>query len=207
MPSPKILIFDGPSGTGKLYMAEKLAKLMSDTDVEPYITTAQDVKRSPRDQYMTLTDVFMYGYNSSSDENLFNYLKKNEGKVKVVVLDEWDKLYEKQNGQYPEKHPLDEIFRDILDGYLKDWYGNDVDLSGTIFICTTNETKASVQGKVKVSDSGELVEVKADEKGYPVVDENGDLVYERATTNGSKTVVPHDASLMSRLSGGFIYFD
>ncbi len=194
------------TGAGKRYMAEHLSKIFA--DVNPYITTAADIKRCAKNQYLGYADAFMHGIGVvSPDESLFRYLQNNEGKVKFVIIDNYHELFEKQeDGRYPEQHPLDEMFRDIVDNYLKDWYGNEVDLSGTIFICTTNETKASVQGKVRVSDYGELVEIKTDEKGYPVMDENGDYVYEKATTDGSRTVIPHDASLMNKISN-ICYFD
>lgn len=222
LPSPKVLVFNGPSGTGKSYMAKELSKVLTgEGGLTPYMLTANNIKQCAKSQYLGYADAFMYGNmkmdnkassgNYLPSDNLFNYLKETQGTVRVVVLDEWDKLYEKQDGKYPEKHPLDEMFRDILDGTLKDWYGNEVDLSGTIFICTTNETKASIQGRIKVSETGRLVEVVADEKGHPILKKNeydeDEYIYKTPSKDdNSQTVIPHDPSCMNRVSN-VCYFD
>ncbi|MDO4199705.1 MAG: AAA family ATPase [Clostridia bacterium] len=217
LPSPKLLVFNGPSGTGKTFTAKGLSKALTGEDgLEPYIVTANNIKQCAKSQYLGYADAFMHGNmkmdgnggsNSAQSDNLFKYLQQTEGSVRVVILDEWDKLYEKQDGKYPEKHPLDEMFRDILDGNLKDWYQNEVDLSGTIFICTTNETKASLQGRIKLSDSGQLVEVIADEKGKPIINEFGEYSYTKpAKGDISQTVIPHETSVTNRISN-ICYFD
>ncbi len=220
LPPPKVLVFNGPSGTGKTYMAKLLSAAL--TKVEPYIVTANDVLDASRVSYSDMSYVFLYGNtkqgSSGKDGALSNmnmntlasYLKATEGTVRVVVVDEWDKLYRKDTtGRFPETHALDETFRSIIDNRLKDHNGNYIDLTGVVFICTTNETMASLQGRIKVDEIGVLREVVVDEDGNPVLDGYGEAktVKPIKDRTGTQTVVPHDGSLMARLSGSICYFD
>ncbi len=220
LPPPKVLVFNGPSGTGKTYMAKLLSVAL--TKVDPYIVTANDVLDASKASYGDMPYGFLYGNtkqgNSGKDGALSNmnmntlasYLKATEGTVRVVVVDEWDKLYRKDySGRFPETHALDETFRSIIDNRLKDHSGNYVDLTGTVFICTTNETTASLQGRIKVDESGVLREVVVDKDGNPVLDGYGEekTVKPIKDKTGTQTVVPHDGSLMARLSGSICYFD
>ena len=220
LPPPKVLVFNGPSGTGKTYMAKLLSAAL--TKVDPYIVTANDVLDASRASYGDMSYGFLYGNtkqgSSGKDGALSNmnmntlasYLKATEGTVRVVVVDEWDKLYRKDNtGRFPETHALDETFRSIIDNRLKDHNGNYIDLTGAVFICTTNETTASLQGRIKVDEIGVLREVVVDEDGNPVLDGYGEAktVKPIKDRTGTQTVVPHDGSLMARLSGSICYFD
>lgn len=220
LPPPKVLVFNGPSGTGKTYMAKILSAAL--TKVDPYIVTANDVLDASKTSYGDMPYGFLYGntkqgfngkdgaLSNMNMNTLASYLKSTEGTVRVVVVDEWDKLYRKDNtGRFPETHALDETFRSIIDNRLKDHNGNYIDLTGAVFICTTNETTASLQGRIKVDEIGVLREVVVDEDGNPVLDVYGEekTIKPIKDKSGTQTVVPHDGSLMARLSGSICYFD
>lgn len=220
LPAPRVLIFNGPSGTGKTFMAKLLSAGI--TKVSPYIITANDILDASKSSYGDMSYAFLHGNtkqgNNSKDDmsnmnmsSLSSFLKATEGTVRVVVVDEWDKLYKKDaQGNFPETHALDETFRSIVDDRLKDYEGHHIDLSGTVFICTTNETTASLQGRIKVDPySGALMEALVDEHGDPITNDYGEQVYGPPVKDktGTQTIVPHDGSLMARMSGSICYFN
>lgn len=220
LPKPKVLVFNGPSGTGKTFMAGLLSKAI--TTVEPYVITASDILDASKSSPEYMSYAFFYGNTkkggnakddmSSMDmSSLASFLKATEGTVRVVIVDEWDKLYKKdRKGNYPEMHALDETVRSIIDDRCKDYDGHNIDLSGTVFIFTTNETLASLQGRIKVNPyTGDFVEAMVDEEGDPVLDDSGKRVYGTPSKDktGTQTLVAHDGSVMARLDGSICYFD
>ncbi len=221
LPEPKVLIFNGPSGTGKTYMANLLSESL--TSIKPYVLTAGDVLQAAKNSYGDMPYALLYsntkqGADRTSTSSLLgesntlaSYLKSTEGHVRVVILDEFDKIYKKGNdGKYPSEHPLDEVLRSIYYNELKDHYGNTIDLNGLVFICTTNETSASLQGRVKVTSQGKLMEIKGDDTGKPVIDDGGDFVYitpKYDDDSGTQTLVPHDSSIAQRFANSTCYFD
>ena len=218
--APKVLVFNGPSGTGKTYMAKLLSAAL--TKIDPYIITASDVLDASS---YGVSYGFLYGKtkqgNGGKDSALSNmnvntlesYLKATEGAVRVVIVDEWDKIYRRDTygNRLPATHPLDETLRSIVDNKLKDQNGNVIDLTGTVFVFTTNETTASLKGRIIVDEHERFRQVEVDENGDPVLDYYGE---EKTITpikdrTGTQTLVPHDGSLMRRLnsSGSICYFD
>lgn len=111
----------------------------------------------------------------SPKQGIATYLQNNpEG---VVIINEYDKIKKKRP---TDTHPLDELLRGMLDeGFIVSG-GKKIDCSKVTFIFTTNETDASLQGRVKVKD-GKLVDP--------------DLEHD---TTGSRTVVLHDKSFLTR---------
>ena len=215
--APRVLIFNGPRGTGKTLIAEELSSVLTSG---PHMIQASDIWRSSGGDPAHMPYAFLYGgygitktyYNGNiKQENLISFLKKTEGSVRVVIIDGWDKIYGKDaKGNYPDTHPLDETIRNILSNRLMDYNGDSIDLNGVVFIFTGNESVASLQGLIKVdSKTGELVEAVTDENGNLVLDEYGDEVYSEPKTDSSRsqTLVSHDESLMQHLAGEICYFD
>ena len=217
-PGPTILIFNGPSGTGKTFMAQLLAAAI--TSLKLFIITAQDVLDSSKSNPASMPYSVVYGNASkggmSKDDafgatNLKKYLEQTSGSDApvVILLDEADKLQIKDSqGNVVAKYPLDELWRSILDNKYKGYDGRPIDWSNVVIIVTSNETKASLDGRIKVTD-GRYVEAKVDENGNLMLDENGDPIYGKPTmdSSGTQTLVPHDPSLMMRLAGSICYFD
>lgn len=173
LPHPEILIFDGKSQQEKEEMAKILSQALTGKD--PIKISADDIEREK--------------------SSLPDYLKKNEGKIKVVMIDCLD------------SHPRDEMLRGILDGRWRDIRGKSIDISGLIVICMTNETKASLQGRVKLGGGEKLVELKLDKRGNVIYDEDEQPVYGAPTKEGSKAIIPHDGALFNKIAGRIYYFD
>ena len=204
--SAKILVLNGPSGTGKTYMAQLLTSCL--TNIEPFYINAGDILKdvgSWGDASSMQTLFWAGGKKLSSDpgkgqtnfNSLADYISSTQGAVRVVIVDEYDKLYQlKPASQYidPSKHPLDEMFRTILDtnSYTNPYTMQKLDLSKTIFICTSNETPASLRGDIYY-DSGKLRQKLV---GEPETD-----------GTGTQTLVPHDGSFVQRIAGQVCYFD
>ena len=213
LPAPNLLIFNGPSGIGKTFMAKLLSAAI--TPIDPYVITGSDILKASNSEPTIAPHALFYGAHGitkkySDRDNLMSFLKATEGSVRVVIVDDWDRLYVKDtNENYPETHPLGETLRDILNNRLTDYTGAPVDLNGVVFIFTGNASTASIQGRIQVDPkTDKLVEAVVDENGYPVFDENGNQVYGEPKTNGQgQTLVPHDRSLMGHLSGSICYFD
>lgn len=174
-PDPKILIFNGGSQQEKQEVAKILSHALTGNNDSIGKISADDIEREK--------------------SSLHDYLKKNEGKIKVVMIDCLD------------SHPRDEMLRGILDGRWRDIRGKSIDISGLIVICMTNETKASLQGRVKLVDGEKLVELKLDKRGNVIYDEDEQPVYGAPTKEGSKDIIPHDRALFNRIAGSIYYFD
>ncbi|MBR2735508.1 MAG: AAA family ATPase, partial [Clostridia bacterium] len=218
LPAPRVLIFNGPSGTGKTFMAELLCAGV--TPIDPYIITASDILKASNSNPAAMPYSFFYGNTQnggnnkddfSAKNNLISFLQATQGSVRVIIIDEWDKIYKKDiSGNWPIISPLEETLRDIVDNRLTDYNGAPVDLNGAVFIFTTNETTASLQGRIQIDPiTGDFIEALVDENGDPILDQDGEQVYGKPKRDSSRTqtLVPHDGSLMARLSGSICYFD
>lgn len=202
-----VAVFNGPSGTGKTFTAQLLTACL--TNVEPYIISAASLKAQKEKNtspyyspsyatlLMTSEQKDAKGEKNNGFYGLANYVQEHP-KQGVVIIDEYDKLFDKDTGK---NHPLDEFMRTVMDNGIMDDGQTKVDVSGTVFILTTNETQASLEGRVENFD-GKLQEVTG-------VDKEGNKIYGTPKTDpsGTQTLVAHDASLMKRFKGKICTFD
>lgn len=174
-----VIVLNGPAGVGKTLTANALAKALCNGEYYSMngpneLDGTGDIKK----------DLLGDGSGSSlwggfdfdnPKRGIATYLQNNpEG---VVVINEYDKIKKKRA---TDTHPLDELLRGMLDeGFIVSG-GKKIDCSKVTFIFTTNETDASLQGRVKV-EGGRLIDP--------------DLEYD---TTGSRTVVLHDKSFLTR---------
>lgn len=174
-----VIVLNGPAGVGKTLTANALAKALCNGEYYSMngpneLDGTGDIKKD------------LLGDGSGSNlwggfdfdnpqRGIATYLQNNpEG---VVVINEYDKIKKKRA---TDTHPLDELLRGMLDeGFIVSG-GKRIDCSKVTFIFTTNETDASLQGRVKV-ENGRLVDP--------------DLEHD---TTGSRTVVLHDKSFLTR---------
>ncbi len=204
------LVFNGPSGTGKTFAASILAKNIS--TVKPYIITADEILRNIRDgetmwgRRPSITQVLLSAEHKNHDGSVDNfpnslgaYINKY-GDKGTVIFDEIDKLI--INLPPEETKALEEFLRTLMDsGDVKSQYGEKYDLRGMTFVLTTNETIASLEGRIVQRPDGTFLEL--------VKDANGTLHYETPNqdTTGTQTLVAHDPSFTQRLRGSICTFN
>ena len=173
-----VIVLNGPAGVGKTLTANALAKALCNGEYYSMngpneLDGTGDIKKD------------LLGDGSSSlwagidfdnpKRGVATYLQNNpEG---VIVINEYDKIKRKRA---TDTHPLDELLRGMLDEGFIISGGKRIDCSKVTFIFTTNETDASLQGRVKV-ENGKLVDP--------------DLEHD---ITGSRTVVLHDKSFLTR---------
>ena len=204
------LVFNGPSGTGKTFAASILAKNIS--TIKPYIITADEILRNIRDgeamwgRRPSITQVLLSAEHKNQDGSVDNfpnslgaYVNKY-GDQGMVLIDEFDKLM--INLSREERRALEEFFRTLMDsGIVKSQYGETYDLRGMTIVLTTNETTASLEGRIIERPDGSFVEMIKDADGNvqyitPVQDETG-----------TQTLVAHDPSFTQRLRGSICTFN
>lgn len=174
-----VIVLNGPAGVGKTLTANALAKALCKG--KPYSMNGPNELDGTRDIKKDLlgdgSDISLWGgfdFNSPK-RGIATYLQNNpEG---VVVINEYDKIKRKRA---TDPHPLDELIRGMLDEGNIVSGGKVIDCSKVTFIFTTNETDASLEGRVKV-EGGQLVDP----------DLENDIT-------GSRTVVLHDKSFLTR---------
>lgn len=172
-----IIVLNGPAGVGKTLTANALARGLSNGEYYSMngpneLDGTQDLKK---DLFGSASSGF-YGYDFDNPKRgISSYLKSHPDGV--VIINEYDKIKKKRP---TDTHPLDELLRGVLDEGFVIADGQKVDCSKVTFIFTTNETDASLQGRVKV-ENGRLVDP--------------DLA---SDTTGSRTVILHDKSFLTR---------
>ncbi len=175
----KVIVFNGPSGTGKSFTATKLAAAL--TNAEPYVMSASEVdvnRGSIVEQLFAKSEYDTYSWMNSSERGFARYIKDHSTDG-VVIINEYDKMYDGKG----ENHPLDETLRAFIDEGKAVINGREYDCSGITFILTTNETSGSLKGLVTSDKKGSLID--------PTVDHDN---------TGSRTVVKHDKSFLNRLT-------
>ena len=175
----KVIVFNGPSGTGKSFTATKLAAAL--TNAEPYVMSASEVdvnRGSIVEQLFAKSEYDTYSWMNSSERGFARYIKDHSTDG-VVIINEYDKMYDGKGGN----HPLDETLRSFIDEGKAVINGQEYDCSGITFILTTNETSGSLKGLVTSDKKGSLID--------PTVDHDN---------TGSRTVVKHDKSFLNRLT-------
>lgn len=173
-----IAIFNGQAGTGKTYTAEMLAEAL--TAVKPFKFSVSSIEGSSD----PITAMF-WGKNDT--DGLYNYLENN-GRNGVVIIDEYDKIY--KGGS---KHPLDETLRALIDNGEIKRDNRKIDARGVVFICTTNETDASLEGRIVYDENKKKLQEK-------YKNEEGVFVYRdpiKKDASGTEIDVPHDASFIN----------
>lgn len=204
------LVFNGPSGTGKTFAASILSKNIS--TVKPYIITADEILRNIRDgeamwgRRPSITQVLLSSEHKNQDGSVDNfpnslgaYINKY-GDKGMVLIDEFDKLMINLSNE--EQRALEEFFRTLMDsGIVKSQYGETYDLRGMTIVLTTNETTASLEGRIVQRPDGTFLEL--------VKDDNGTLHYETPTQDntGTQTLIAHDPSFTQRLRGSICTFN
>lgn len=135
-----VIYLVGPSGVGKTFSAEILAKALMGK-YKPLVLSPANVdlvsKTSVVNQLFGLQNAFYYGGDMKEQANLVQYLNLNKGGG-VVIINEYDKMH---------VSGLDEIFRTIMDDGEVNIQGQKIDCSGAIFIITSNESTLSATGK------------------------------------------------------------
>lgn len=174
----KVIIFNGPSGTGKSFTANKLASTL--TNAEPYIMSASEVDINRGSIVEQLFAKANYDNYWNPGERGFARYIKDHSTDGVVIINEYDKMYDKKSG---ENHPLDETLRAFIDEGKAIINGKEYDCSGITFILTTNESAGSLKGLVTSPKPGILID--------PTVDNDN---------TGSRTIVKHDKSFLNRLT-------
>lgn len=134
-----VIYLVGPSGVGKTFSAEILAKALMGK-YRPLVLSPANVdlvsKTSVVSQLFGLQSGFYYGGNDMKEpSSLVQYIKLNPGGV--VIINEYDKMH---------TPGLDEIFRTIMDDGEVNIQGQKIDCSGVTFIITSNESTASASG-------------------------------------------------------------
>lgn len=204
------LVFNGPSGTGKTFAASILAKNIS--TVKPYIITADEILRSIRDgetmwgRRPSITQVLLSAEHKNQDgtvDNLPNSMGAYAVKYKdkgTIIIDEIDKLLKYLTPE--ERHALEEFFRGLMDsGIVKSQYGETNDFRGMTIVLTTNETNASLEGRIVQTPDGSFLEL--------IKDEHGNIQYVKPTQDetGTQTLIAHDPSYTQRLRGSICTFN
>lgn len=204
------LVFNGPSGTGKTFAASILAKNIS--TVKPYIITADEILRSIRDgeamwgRRPSITQVLLSAEHKNENGTVANfpnslgaYIDKY-GDKGIIFIDEFDKLV--KNLTPEEIRALEELFRTLMDsGIVKSQYGETHDFRGTTFVLTTNETNASLEGRIVQTPDGSFLELIKDEQG------NIQYVTPKQDKTGTQTLIAHDPSFTQRLRGSICTFN
>lgn len=135
-----VIYLVGPSGVGKTFSAEILAKALMGK-YKPLVLSPANVdlvsKTSVVSQLFGLQSGFSYygGSDMKEQASLVQYIKLNPGGV--VIINEYDKMH---------TPGLDEIFRTIMDDGEVNIQGQKIDCSGVTFIITSNESTASASG-------------------------------------------------------------
>lgn len=204
-----VMVFAGPSGTGKTFAASLLAKSLS--NVKPYIITADEILRNMRDaeamwgRRPSITQVILSAEHKNQDGTVDNFPNslgayiREYGDRGMVLIDEFDKLT--LNLPREEQKALEEFLRTLMDtGIVKSQYGDSYDLRGMTFILTTNETIASLEGRIEERAGGVYVERYKDAEGNiqyrePIVDKSR-----------SETLVARDGSFAMRFRGRIARF-
>ncbi|MDR1627853.1 MAG: AAA family ATPase [Oscillospiraceae bacterium] len=177
-----VIVFNGPSGIGKSFTAERLAIAISNS--LPYRMSASEVDvNSSKNSILAQLFGDRYGYrydaNQQENRNFVKYIKDHPDDG-VVIINEYDKMCVRD----AKDHPLDEVMRTFMDEGKATINGQVIDCSGITFILTTNESEGSLQGKVTID---------------PITNKLVDPTIGSDTT-GSRTIVKHDKSFLNRLT-------
>ncbi len=205
-----LLVFNGPSGTGKTFAASILAKNIS--TIKPYIITADELLRSGQDALSmwgrkpTPAQLLLSAEHKNQDGTVDNFPKSlsayvtKYGDQGMILIDEFDKLM--INSSKEERRALEELFRTLMDsGIVKSQYGDEYDFRGMTIVLTTNETTASLEGRIIERPDGSFVEM--------IKDADGNIQYVTPTQDatGTQTLVAHDPSFTQRLRGSICTFN
>lgn len=168
-----VIYLVGPSGVGKTFSAEILAKALMDK-YKPLILSPANVDLKSKETIISqLFGLQNAAMGVSGDFNnrqgkepssLVEYIKLNP--KGVVIINEYDKMHDPG---------LDEIFRTIMDDGEVNIQGQKIDCSGVTFIITSNESTKSA--------SGGNLELEKEDDG-----------------TGSRTYIKHDKAFMNRVN-------
>ncbi|GMB10426.1 MAG: AAA family ATPase [Candidatus Improbicoccus devescovinae] len=129
----ELIFLVGSSGTGKTFTMQQVAPELSSSTLPTYIYTSGNVNidsgKNVVDQIFGSTKKRYYGSEQEEASSLAAEIKKD--KNRVFILDEYDKY---------SSRALDEVLRTAHDfGYIMLPDGEKLDVTGTIFACTSNE--------------------------------------------------------------------
>lgn len=145
-------MFYGPTGTGKTETAKRIAKFVYGSDRKLLILDMNSYKDA------RVSASFIKGHpegyvDSSKGTDFTRFLQKNNNGI--VVLDEFEKAASE----------VRELFMTMLDeGTFKDALGNVYDLSGYIFIATTNVSKIFENRPRQIGFGGDSKDDKRNEE-------------------------------------------
>mgnify|MGYP004496205831 CR=1 FL=1 len=167
-----VIYMIGPSGVGKTFSADCLARAIMGKKAKPIYIDASDIDtqsgRSIKEQLFYLREGQKRGSISSSgileDTSLVGQIKTNPNIV--LIINEYDKMHSKD---------FDEVLRTIMDRGQISVYDEKIDCSGLLVIVTSNEDHFSV-----------------------TLGNNDDQFEDDGT--GSRTRVYHDKSFLNRLN-------
>lgn len=167
-----VIYMIGPSGVGKTFSANCLAKAIMGKKAKPIYIDASDIDtqsgRSIKEQLFYLREGQKRGAVSSTgileDTSLIGQMKTNPNIV--LIINEYDKMHSRD---------FDEVLRTIMDRGQISVYDEKIDCSGLLVIVTSNEDHFSV-----------------------TLGNNDDQFKDDGT--GSRTRVYHDKSFLNRLN-------
>ena len=167
-----VIYMVGPSGVGKTFSADCLARAIMGKKAKPIYIDASDIDtqsgRSIKEQLFYLRDGQKRGSISFcgilEDTSLVGQIKTNPNIV--LIINEYDKMHSKD---------FDEVLRTIVDRGQISVYDEKIDCSGLLVIVTSNEDHFSV-----------------------TLGNNDDQFKDDGT--GSRTRVHHDKSFLNRLN-------
>lgn len=182
---PDIIVFNGTAGVGKTMCAKFLADALAVSHDGPFefSAPARIWGKTQKDFNQALFGFngsdFMYTERSSLNVGRYAF----ENPQGVAIINEYDKL-----GVGQLKHPLDEIFRGILDdGKVENPYspGSDINFNQFTFIFTTNESNDSL----RITDKVDVHDLNLDDNGNAKNEEDPTITH-----------VNHDGSFLTRLN-------
>ena len=170
---PLVMLFAGAPGHGKTMLSNMVAKAVVDDVRTRFLFIPMSTVNEISDLFGG-TGVFHDYGSGERDGQLTSFVRRNQGRRCVVLLDEYEKWSGKADaGGHARGKELYQKFLQVFEGKLTDYgrgggegrggadntRGNTLDLSKVIFICTTNLGQEKL---VSFSDSNAWVTRDAD---------------------------------------------